>query len=67
MHNAYIFADDPSTNWEDFISLYKNIISGEENDGIVLTDRLLNKQKTNFEFYATQKELNFPVDIGDIV
>lgn len=66
LNDAYIFADSPSTSWEDFISLYENIISGEENDGIVITDRLLDKQKTNFEFYATQKELDIPIDIVDM-
>jgi len=64
--DAYIFADNPSTSWEDFIGMYKHIIAGEETEGIVLTDRQLSQQKTNFEFYATQRELKTPIDIVDM-
>lgn len=64
--NAYIFADNPLTNWEDFTEIYENIIADKETEGIILTDRLLNKQKTNFEFYATQNELNIPIEIIDM-
>jgi len=63
---AYIFADNPTTTWEDFIKMYEGIIAGKEINGIVLTDRLLKQQKTSFEFYATQKELNVPIDIVDM-
>ncbi len=66
LNNAYIFAENPTTTWEDFINLYKKIISDNETEGVVLTDRRLKGQKTNFEFYATQKELNTPIDIVDM-
>lgn len=65
LKNAYVFADNPSTSWSDFIKIYENIIADKETEGIIITDRLLKEQKTNFEFYATQKELNVPIDIVD--
>ncbi len=64
--NAFIFADDPATSWEDFTDLYHNIISDNCTEGVVITDRLLKQQKTNFEFYATQKELHSPIAIVDM-
>ena len=64
--NAYIFADNPETNWDDFITIYKNIIAGQESEGIVITDRKIQDQKTNFEFYATQKALGVPLQIVDM-
>lgn len=64
--NAFIFADDPATSWEDFITLYHTIISDNCTEGVIITDRLLNDQKTNFEFYATQKELHTPIAIVDM-
>jgi|GEM_PF-1947431 len=64
--DAYIFAEDPKADWEDFIDLYQNIVSAEETEGVVITDRLIKEQKTNFEFYATQKELPGPLDIVDM-
>jgi len=67
LDNAFIFADSPKTTWEDFINLYNIIIGGNEKAGIVLTDRKIAKQKTNFEFFATQKELDVPIDIVDMV
>ncbi len=66
LSNAYIFADKPSTTWEDFIQLYDNIIGGGETEGLIITDRYVASQKTNFEFYATQQELNIPIDIVDM-
>lgn len=63
---AYIFADDPATDWHDFITQYQQIISGLENEGVVLTDRFLKQQKTNFEFFATQNEIPGPLDIVDL-
>ncbi len=62
---ASIFADHPSTNWEDFIRLYERIIFDGEREGVVLIDRHPGHQKTNFEFYATQKELSTPITILD--
>ena len=64
--DAYIFADSPKTTWEDFIKLYSAIIGGGEQDGVLLIDRYVAEQKTNFEFFATQKELNTPIQIGDM-
>lgn len=64
--NAYIFADDPSTTWNDFIDLYSTIIAEDLTDGVVITDRFLAQQKTNFEFYATQKELNTCIEMVDM-
>lgn len=66
LDDAYIFADDPNTAWGDFIDQYQNIVAGGEAEGVVLTDRLINKQKTNFEFYATQKEIPLPIEIVDM-
>jgi len=63
--NAYIFADSPATNWNDFAALYEKIIANEE-EGIVITDRHLKEQKTNFEFYATQTELDLSMDMVDM-
>mgnify|MGYP001794703023 FL=1 len=64
--NVHIFADSPSTTWDDFIQFYTRIIAGNAPDGIIITDRLVEQQKTNFEFYATQKELPAPIDIVDM-
>ncbi len=64
--DAYAFANDKNTTWEDFINIYQRIMGGGDKKPLVLTDRNLNHQKTNFEFYATQKELGLPVDIVDI-
>ena len=66
LENAFTFADSPTTTWKDFTDLYKTIIAGEEKDGIVMTDRLLSQQKTKFEFYATQKELDVSIDLVDM-
>ncbi len=66
LDNAYIFADSPKTNWDDFINLYDTIIAGNQKKGIVLIDRKIKQQKTNFEFFATQKELNIPIEIVDM-
>ena len=65
--NAYIFANDKNATWDDFIHIYQSIMGGKNKQTpIVLTDRNLKNQKTNFEFYATQKELGIPVEIVDI-
>lgn len=66
LSNAHIFADSSSTTWDDFIKIYENIIAANQTSGVVLTDRLLKQQKTSFEFYATQQELNTPIDIVDM-
>jgi len=64
--HATIFAGNAKTSWNDFINFYETIIAGDETTGIVLTDRKIAQQKTNFEFYATQKELNISVEIVDM-
>ncbi|MFK7947237.1 MAG: hypothetical protein AB8G11_06600 [Saprospiraceae bacterium] len=64
--DAYIFADNPTTTWKDFTEMYEEIIADNQTEGIVLTDRLLKQQKTSFEFYATQKELNTSIEIVDM-
>ncbi len=63
---AFLFADGPQKSWEDFQQLYQNMLGGEQGERVVLTDRKVEEQKTNFEFYATQKELGLPVDIVDV-
>lgn len=64
--NASVFADSPLTKWDYFIDLYNKIIGGDKEEGIVLIDRNIAGQKTNFEFFATQKELNIPIEIVDM-
>ncbi|MCI5223269.1 MAG: hypothetical protein D3924_11490, partial [Candidatus Electrothrix sp. AR4] len=64
--NAFIFADSPDTTWDDFKQVYNSIIGGNQSKGIVLTDRKIQQQKTNFEFYATQQELDIPIEIVDM-
>lgn len=64
--DAYVFANDKNTTWEDFIGMYQTIMGGKGKETLVITDRNLKHQKTNFEFYATQKELGLPVKIVDI-
>ena len=66
LDNGYIFADSPDTNWSSFIKLYETIIGGNQKEGILLIDRKIAKQKTNFEFFATQKELDLPIEIVDM-
>ncbi|WBX73225.1 hypothetical protein PG913_10195 [Tenacibaculum pacificus] len=66
LENAFIFADNPKTNWDDFIEMYNTLITGNQKDGIVLVDRKIKEQKTNFEFFATQKELKNPIEIVDM-
>jgi hypothetical protein len=66
LEDAYIFADSPKTTWDDFVNLYSALIGGEEQDGALLIDRHVAEQKTNFEFFATQKELKTPIQIGDM-
>ena len=64
--DVYIFADSPTTTWEDFTKMYEEIIADNQTEGLVLTDRLLKQQKTSFEFYATQKELDTAIEIVDM-
>ena len=66
LDNAYLFADSPNTDWRSFINLYNTILAGDEQEGIVLIDRKIAEQKTNFEFFATQKELDIPIEIVDM-
>ncbi|CAM1373492.1 hypothetical protein [Tenacibaculum xiamenense] len=64
--NAFVFAENMNTNWDDFIKFYNKIFQVEGSQEVVLVDREIDKQKTKFEFFATQKELNVPVKIVDI-
>ncbi|MGK7942260.1 MAG: hypothetical protein AB4062_19295 [Crocosphaera sp.] len=66
LSNAYIFANNQEETWADFISIYQNIMGGKDKKTIILMDRNLQNQKTNFEFYAMQKELGIPVEIVDV-
>lgn len=61
-----LFADKGTKSWEDFICLYRQIIGGGQEEGVILVDRKIKEQKTNFEFYATQKELGISIDIVDM-
>ncbi|MCI5120979.1 MAG: hypothetical protein D3908_07300, partial [Candidatus Electrothrix sp. AUS4] len=65
LEKAFLFADGPQVGWDDFLEIYRKILGGEQGDPVVLTDRRVQEQKTNFEFYATQKELGLAVDIVD--
>ena len=64
--NSYAFPNDKNASWKDFLAIYQEIMSGKEKQPLVITDRNLKNQKTNFEFFATQKELNSPVATVDI-
>lgn len=64
--DAFLFADGPQKGWDDFQQVYRKILGGEQGERVVLTDRKVQEQKTNFEFYATKKELGLPVDIVDM-
>ncbi len=66
LSNTYIFANDKKETWDDFISIYQSIMGGKYKKPIILVDRNLQHQKTNFEFYALQKELGISVDMVDI-
>lgn len=66
LKNAYVFANDKTTTWDSFLTIYQDIMGGKDKTPVVLTDRNLEHQKTNFEFYATQKELGLPLEIVDI-
>ena len=66
LSNAYIFANNKEVIWEDFKGIYQNIMGGENGDPVVLIDRNIKQQKTNFEFHATQKELGLSVKIVDV-
>ncbi len=66
IENAFLFADGPQVTWDDFLNVYRNMLGGEQGEPVVLTDRKVQEQKTNFEFYATQKELGLPIDIVDV-
>ncbi len=66
LSNTYIFANNKRENWDNFISIYQNIMGAKYKKPIILIDRNLQNQKTNFEFYAMQKELGFSVEIVDV-
>ncbi|WPD23959.1 MAG: hypothetical protein SD837_05210 [Candidatus Electrothrix scaldis] len=66
LENAFLFADGPQVGWNDFLDVYRKMLGGEQGEPVVLTDRKVQEQKTNFEFYATQKELGLPIDIVDV-
>lgn len=63
--NGSVFVNQPEATWADFLELKGNIVGGEAASGIVLADRELQAQKTNFDFYATQRELGLALDIVD--
>ncbi|MDJ0601276.1 MAG: hypothetical protein QNJ37_20830 [Crocosphaera sp.] len=66
LSNAYIFANNKEETWANFIRIYQRIMGGEDKKTIILMDRNLQNQKTNFEFYAMQKELGITVEIVDV-
>lgn len=59
------FANDIHTTWDDFIDLYRSLILDKQTSGIAIVDCNIEGQKTNFEFFATQKELNTTIAIVD--
>ncbi|MCI5149124.1 MAG: hypothetical protein D3916_07025, partial [Candidatus Electrothrix sp. MAN1_4] len=66
IEKAFLLADGPHKGWDDFLNVYRNMLGGEQGEPVVLTDRKVQEQKTNFEFYATQQELGLPIDIVDV-
>ncbi|MEM6454769.1 MAG: hypothetical protein AAF772_06710, partial [Acidobacteriota bacterium] len=60
-----VFVHDPETSWQDFVDLNRAIIADGETEGIVIADRDLDQQKTRFELYATQRELDVGIDVVD--
>jgi len=66
LDNAFVFADSPDTNWDTFIKAYNVLMGGDQKKGAVLVDRKVEGQKTNFEFFATQKELDVPIEVVDM-
>ncbi len=60
-----IFPDAPHADWHDFVGLTREIIAGDAGEGIIITDRNLAGQKTNFSFYAIQQELGGKIDVVD--
>ncbi len=60
-----IFPDAPHADWNDFLTLAREIIAGDADQGIVISDRKLAGQKTGFSFYAIQHELNRGIDVVD--
>ncbi|MDJ0658320.1 MAG: hypothetical protein QNJ42_02400 [Crocosphaera sp.] len=66
LSNTYIFANNHRETWDNFISIYQTIMGGKYKKPLILIDRNIQNQKTNFEFYALQKELGIPVEIVDV-
>ncbi|KPA12712.1 hypothetical protein MHK_007080 [Candidatus Magnetomorum sp. HK-1] len=64
--HTLVFPNEPAAGWTDFCRLVRDIICGDAPDGIVLVDRNLSGQKTNFSFYAIQRELGMNLDIVDV-
>ncbi len=62
---ASVFVNAPGTDWQSFIRHVQTVTAGERSQGIALTDRNLAAQRTTFEFFATQRELDLPVDLVD--
>lgn len=60
-----VFVNAPEASWQRFIDLVQEVLAGEATAGIVLTDRNLAAQKTNFDFYATQREVDLNLDLVD--
>lgn len=65
LNGASIFVDKKEKDWAYFKNLYNTIFTEGENKNITLTDRNIHTQKTNFEFFATQKELDLSLDMVD--
>ncbi len=63
--NSLIFPNAPDAEWVDFRRLAREIIGGDTPDGIILVDLNLDRQKTNFSFYAIKRELGMNIDLVD--
>ncbi|XOF32756.1 MAG: hypothetical protein ACL93V_12085 [Candidatus Electrothrix sp. YB6] len=60
-----LFPNAPNAQPEDFHRLMRQIICGDAENGIVITDRNLAGQKTNFSFYVVQEALGGKADVVD--
>ena len=62
---ALQFPNDPYAGQENFLGLMKDIVCGEEEEGIVIVDRNIAGQKTNFSFYAMRHALGGRAEVVD--
>lgn len=51
--------------WQDFKRILRDILVSENATGNILVDRDVHQQKTRFEFYATQQEIDPVLEIVD--